>query len=100
VDPDAPLFGKKWDAVSNLLQTEGRELLYNAEANRLDRIRDVASPQTVHHTYVYDAVGFVTSRDGVAFGYSAGTFRSRCATSSAAALLSAPWAEKSTDWAH
>jgi RHS repeat-associated protein len=68
----------KWDALSNLREarnfadpTGGRELLYNAEKNRLSQVRDIAAPQTVRHSYAYDAAGFVTNRDGVAFGYDA-----------------------------
>jgi RHS repeat-associated protein len=61
----------KWDAVSNARQAGGQELLYNPEANRLTQMHDLAAPQTVRHTYTYDAAGFVTSRDGVALGYDA-----------------------------
>jgi RHS repeat-associated protein len=64
-----------WDALSNFRRggptTQQRELLYNPEANRLLQIRDLEPPNTVRHTYSYDAAGFVTERDGVLFGYDA-----------------------------
>ena len=59
-----------WDSVSNLRKGV-YELLYNPEANRLTQVRDIAAPNTVRHTYAYDAAGFVTTRDGVALGYDA-----------------------------
>jgi RHS repeat-associated protein len=61
----------KWDAVSNVREMAGREHLYNPEKNRLTQIRDIAAPQTVRHTYTYDAAGFVTNRDGVPLAYDA-----------------------------
>jgi RHS repeat-associated protein len=63
--------GTYWDALSNARKTTTREFLYNPEANRLSQIRDLAAPQTIRHTYQYDAAGFVTNRDGVALGYDA-----------------------------
>jgi len=56
-----------WDSVSNLRIKLGEpDLLYNAEANRLTEVLG-----TVPHTYVYDAAGFATDRDGVPLGYDA-----------------------------
>jgi RHS repeat-associated protein len=77
-EPDLPGYqvwweegGLRWDALSNLRRTSDREFLYNAEATRLEQVRDVAAPHTVRHTYAYDAAGFVTSRDGVTLDYDA-----------------------------
>jgi RHS repeat-associated protein len=60
-----------WDSLSNLREKAQQELFYNPEANRLTQVRDNFLPNTVRHSYAYDAAGFATARDGVALGYDA-----------------------------
>ena len=60
-----------WDSLSNARRIGAQDLIYNAEANRLTEVRDTAAPNTLRHSYGYDAAGFVTNRDGVTLGYDA-----------------------------